>query len=75
MSKNEKKKKNLNEIKEDPPIDVVKNQIMESYQNGVVEDQLENNRAIQTFNNQKNWIKKEGTKYSMNLLKTGKVVF
>lgn len=34
-------------------IAVVQNQLFESYQSGVVEDQLHNNRAIHTFNNQK----------------------
>ncbi|WP_217586977.1 hypothetical protein [Lentibacillus saliphilus] len=31
----------------------VQNQLNESYQSGVVEDQLHNNRGIYTFNNQK----------------------
>ncbi|MDY0396974.1 hypothetical protein ACFSMW_15735 [Virgibacillus halophilus] len=31
----------------------VRNQLFESYQSGVVEDQLHNNKAIHHFNNQK----------------------
>lgn len=31
----------------------VQNQLFESYQSGVVEDQLKNNENIHTFNNQK----------------------
>ncbi|HLQ72492.1 MAG TPA: hypothetical protein VK142_11855 [Bacillota bacterium] len=50
VKKEEKKEKYPNEEKS---IQTVKNQIMESYQNGVIEDQLKNNRAVHTFNNQK----------------------
>ncbi|MGM8365837.1 hypothetical protein ACLIBG_10215 [Virgibacillus sp. W0181] len=54
----EKKKGNKNgnkieKYKNEKDIDVVKNQVMESYQDGVIEDQLDNNRGIYTFNNQK----------------------
>lgn len=35
-------------------IQSVKNQLFESYQTGVVEDQLDNNVGIHHFNNQKN---------------------
>ncbi|MUV39322.1 hypothetical protein JNUCC1_03198 [Lentibacillus sp. JNUCC-1] len=31
----------------------VQNQLNESYQKGVIEDQLDNNKGIHTFNNQK----------------------
>lgn len=37
---------------EDNGVQAIKNQIMESYQDGVIEDQLKNNRAIHTYNNQ-----------------------
>jgi len=33
-------------------VQIIRNQVMESYQNGVIEDQLKNNRGIHTFNNQ-----------------------
>lgn len=33
-------------------VEVVQNQLLESYQNGVVEDRLDNNKNIYTFNNQ-----------------------
>ena len=51
LSNNKKKPSEIQEW--NPPVDIIKNQIMESYQDEVVEDQLENNRAIHTFNNQK----------------------
>lgn len=35
-------------------IQSVRNQLFESYQTGVVEDQLDNNIGIHHFNNQKN---------------------
>ena len=48
--KNQDKKKN--KLFADPKgIDVIKNQLNESYQSGVIEDQLENNRGIHHFNN------------------------
>ncbi|MFZ3578217.1 hypothetical protein [Virgibacillus sp. DJP39] len=47
-----KPKQTLHEDKKG--IAVVQNQLFESYQSGVVEDQLHNNRNIHTFNNQKN---------------------
>ncbi|MEN1968213.1 hypothetical protein WMZ97_09080 [Lentibacillus sp. N15] len=36
-------------------VEAVKNQLIESYQSGVIEDKenLSNNRSIHTFNNQK----------------------
>lgn len=43
----------IEKFKNDKNIDVVKNQITESYQDGVIEDQLKNNKSIETFNNQK----------------------
>lgn len=49
VKKEERKKKHSDEEK---AVQTVKNQIMESYQNGVVEDQMKNNRAVHTFNNQ-----------------------
>ncbi|MGM8213595.1 hypothetical protein ACLIBH_12530 [Virgibacillus sp. W0430] len=54
MNKKNKKSGNaVEQFKNEKSIDVVKNQIMESYQDGVIEDQLKNNRGIETFNNQK----------------------
>lgn len=51
MSKKEGKMQNLFE---DPKgVAAVQNQLNESYQSGVVEDQLHNNKGIYTFNNQK----------------------
>lgn len=50
MDKNKANKKQYPD--EEKSVQVVKNQVMESYQNGVIEDQLKNNRAIHTFNNQ-----------------------
>lgn len=52
MGKKEVSKKQKQHPTEDKSVQTVKNQIMESYQNGVIEDQLKNNRAIHTFNNQ-----------------------
>ncbi|GAB4074984.1 hypothetical protein GCM10028778_24870 [Barrientosiimonas marina] len=45
-----------NKSEEEKGIDAVKNQLVESYQKGVIEDQdkLANNRGIHTYNNQKN---------------------
>lgn len=34
-------------------ISTVKNQLIESYQSGVIDDQRHNNRGIDTFNNEK----------------------
>lgn len=33
-------------------IEIVKNQLIESYQSGVVEDHLKNNRSVHSYNNQ-----------------------
>lgn len=49
--KKDYKKQSL--IEDESGIATVKNQLFESYQSGVVEDQLHNNKAIHTFNNQK----------------------
>jgi hypothetical protein len=35
-------------------VEAVKNQLNESYQSGVIDNQLENNRGIHHFNNRKN---------------------
>ena len=49
----DKKKRNKKQFPDEKKsVQTVKNQIMESYQNGVIEDQLENNRAVHSFNNQ-----------------------
>jgi hypothetical protein len=49
------RKENKHKLFEDPKgIAAVQNQLFESYQSGVVEDQLHNNRGIWTFNNRKN---------------------
>jgi hypothetical protein len=48
------KKKNKHTLFEDHQgVAAVQNQLFESYQSGVVEDQLHNNRDIWTFNNRK----------------------
>ncbi|MDY0408666.1 hypothetical protein ACFFIS_14260 [Virgibacillus soli] len=47
------KKKKQKMFEDNAGVQAVKNQLNESYQSGVVEDQLENNRAIHSFNNQK----------------------
>lgn len=47
-------KKQTQTLREDKKgIAAVQNQLFESYQSGVVEDQLHNNRNIHYFNNQK----------------------
>lgn len=50
MSKKNKKAEKMFEDKKG--VEVVQNQLLESYQNGVVEDRLDNNKNIYTFNNQ-----------------------
>ncbi|MFD1068157.1 hypothetical protein [Oceanobacillus locisalsi] len=50
MSKKDKKKKN-SFFKDNKGVQAVQNQLNESYQSGVVEDQLENNRGVNHFNN------------------------
>lgn len=48
-----KKKKSKEKLFEDKGgVEAVKNQLFESYQNGVVEDKLHNNKNIYTYNNQ-----------------------
>ncbi|WP_202594347.1 hypothetical protein [Oceanobacillus massiliensis] len=51
MSKKEGKIRNF--FEDDKGVDAVRNQLIESYQSGVVE-QLHNNKNIHTFNNRKN---------------------
>ncbi|WP_339177146.1 hypothetical protein [Oceanobacillus sp. FSL W7-1293] len=52
MSKKNKNKNKKNQLFEDNKgVQAVQNQLNESYQSGVVEDQLENNRGIHHFNN------------------------
>ncbi|WP_168927224.1 hypothetical protein [Virgibacillus necropolis] len=47
-------KKQTQTLREDKKgIATVQNQLFESYQSGVVEDQLHNNKAIHHFNNRK----------------------
>lgn len=48
------KKRQTEQWDEDKGVQSVKNQLNESYQRGVIEDQLENNRGIHHFNNRKN---------------------
>ncbi|HLR69067.1 hypothetical protein [Virgibacillus alimentarius] len=48
--KNKKQRKNFFDEK---GVSAVQNQLNESYQSGVIEDQLKNNKGIYTFNNQK----------------------
>lgn len=50
MPKKKQEKEKLFEDNEG--VEAVKNQLFESYQNGVVEDQLHNNKNIHTYNNQ-----------------------
>jgi len=50
MSKKNKNKKNQL-FEDNKGVQAVQNQLNESYQSGVVEDQLENNRGIHHFNN------------------------
>jgi hypothetical protein len=50
LAKKEGKRRNFYE--DDKGVDAVRNQLIESYQSGVV-DQLDNNKNIYTFNNQK----------------------
>ncbi|MFD1413787.1 hypothetical protein [Oceanobacillus jeddahense] len=50
MGKKNKKKKNQL-FEDNKGVQAVQNQLNESYQSGVVEDQLENNRGINHFNN------------------------
>jgi len=45
-------RKHFFEIKDG--VSAVKHQLIESYQSGVIDDQLHNNRGIYTFNNRKN---------------------
>lgn len=47
----EKEKKQAKYFVDPKGVDAVKQQINESYQTGVIEDQLENNRGIHHFNN------------------------
>ena len=50
MSKKNKNKKHQL-FEDNEGIQAVQNQLNESYQSGVIEDQLENNRGIHHFNN------------------------
>ncbi|WP_284139834.1 MULTISPECIES: hypothetical protein [unclassified Virgibacillus] len=50
----DKKKKITNLQEDNDGVAAVKNQLFESYQSGVVEDQLHNNKGIFKYNNQKN---------------------
>ncbi|MBU5468113.1 hypothetical protein KQI49_14890 [Virgibacillus sp. MSJ-26] len=50
MSKKNNKREKIFEDKKG--VQAVQNQLLESYQNGVVEDHLENNKNIYTYNNQ-----------------------
>lgn len=48
-----KKKKSKEKLFEDKGgVEAVQNQLFESYQTGVVEDKLHNNKNIYTYNNQ-----------------------
>lgn len=51
LSKKDKKQDAY--FKDNQGISAIKNQINESYQSGVIEDKLNNNKDIYTFNNQK----------------------
>ncbi|MCF3943337.1 hypothetical protein [Oceanobacillus alkalisoli] len=47
----EKEKKHPKLYTDPKGVETVKNQLNESYQSGVIENQLENNRGIHHFNN------------------------
>lgn len=49
----EKDKKTGKVFEDNDGVAAVQNQLNESYQSGVIEDQLKNNRNIYTYNNQK----------------------
>jgi len=49
-SNDQRKPRELYETKNG--VEIIKNQLIESYQSGVVEDRLKNNRAVHSFNNQ-----------------------
>ncbi|MHA6251165.1 hypothetical protein [Oceanobacillus sp. CAU 1775] len=52
MSKDNKSKNKKNQfLEDDKGVQAVKNQLNESYQSGVVEDQLDNNKGIHHYNN------------------------
>ena len=51
MSKKDKKKDTY--FKDNQGIASIQNQINDSYQSGVIEDKLNNNKDIYTFNNQR----------------------
>jgi hypothetical protein len=53
MAKNANKKKNQYVFEDNDGVAAVQNQLFKSYQSGVVEDQLHNNKNIHYFNNQK----------------------
>ncbi|AIF43198.1 hypothetical protein [Virgibacillus sp. SK37] len=54
MAKKEKRHTPERMFEDETGVAAVQNQLNESYQSGVIEDQLHNNKAIHTFNNQKN---------------------
>lgn len=49
----EKDKKTGKVFEDNDGVAAVQNQLNESYQSGVIEDQLKNNKNIYTYNNQK----------------------
>lgn len=53
MGKKDKKKEGKL-FEDNDGVAAVQNQLNESYQSGVIEDQLHNNKSIYTFNNRKN---------------------
>lgn len=53
MAKKKKDNNPQNLFEDEKGVAAVQNQLFESYQSGVIEDQLHNNRGIHTFNNQK----------------------
>lgn len=54
MRVSKKKKKKDPYFDEEQGIAEIANQINESYQSGVIEDKLNNNKAIHTYNNKTN---------------------
>ncbi|WP_240508009.1 hypothetical protein [Virgibacillus indicus] len=53
MAKKKKDNNPQNLFEDEKGVAAVQNQLFESYQSGVIEDQLNNNKGIHHFNNQK----------------------
>ncbi|OZU90653.1 hypothetical protein CIL03_00820 [Virgibacillus indicus] len=53
LAKKKKDNNPQNLFEDEKGVAAVQNQLFESYQSGVIEDQLNNNKGIHHFNNQK----------------------